>query len=439
MSSAGDLRDLLRGRDFRRLLGTRLTSQAGDGVFQVALASVFFFSPERAATAGQIAAAFAVLLLPYSLVGPFAGVLLDRWRRRTVLVRANAVRAGLVVVLAALVASGPPGPLLYAAVLACLSVNRFFLAGLSAALPHVLPQRDPLERERDLVVANALTTTTGTLAAVLGGGLGYLLRRGLGEGAAGDARLAMVAAGTYALAALLATRMHRDLLGPDADGRRPLDADALRAVAVGLVDGARHVVERRPASGALAAIGSHRFFYGVSTVAAILLYRNHFNDPADVEAGLAGLAGVVAASGAGFGLAAFVTPPVTRRIPPQRWIVLCLAAAALTESVFVLALTEAMLLVGGFVVGFAAQAVKICVDTIVQESMEDAYRGRVFSLYDVVFNVAFVAAAACAALVLPEDGASRPVYAGITAGYAVTALAYWRLARQDARDRALLA
>ena len=41
---------------------------------------------------------FAVLLLPYSLVGPFAGVLLDRWRRRQVLLWANVVRTVLALV-----------------------------------------------------------------------------------------------------------------------------------------------------------------------------------------------------------------------------------------------------------------------------------------------------------------------------------------------------
>ena len=65
-----DLRIVLRGRGFRRLFATRLASQLGDGVFQVGLAGLVFFSPERAATAGAAAAGFAVALLPYTVVGP---------------------------------------------------------------------------------------------------------------------------------------------------------------------------------------------------------------------------------------------------------------------------------------------------------------------------------------------------------------------------------
>src|SRR6476619_6437621 len=110
MGFAGDLRAVVRHRDFRRLFATRLTSQASDGMFQSALASLFFFSPEKQTSAGSVAAAFAVLLLPYSLVGPFAGVLLDRWRRRQVLVWANVLRAGMVAVVAALTFGGVTGP-----------------------------------------------------------------------------------------------------------------------------------------------------------------------------------------------------------------------------------------------------------------------------------------------------------------------------------------
>ena len=78
---------------FRRLLTVRLLSQLGDGWFQAALAGSVLFNPERAASPIAITAAFAVLLLPYSVVGPFVGVFLDRWSRRTSMGVANLARA----------------------------------------------------------------------------------------------------------------------------------------------------------------------------------------------------------------------------------------------------------------------------------------------------------------------------------------------------------
>jgi hypothetical protein len=78
------------------------------------------------------------------------------------------------------------------------------------------------------------------------------------------------------------------------------------------------------------------------------------------------------------------------------------------------------------VLGVASQGIKICVDTLVQTHVDDAFRGRVFALYDVIFNVAFVAAAAVAAAVLPESGKSYGVLAGVATGYLLTATWYAR-------------
>src|SRR4051812_697017 len=161
MNAVRHLRHLLRGRWFRRLFAVRLGSQFSDGVFQVAVASYVVFSPERAPSPGAIASALAVVLLPFSVLGPFAGVLLDRWTRRQVLAWSNFVRVALVAVLALGVHADLRGPQLFALILACLSVNRFLLAGLSAALPHVVS-------ETDLITANALTPTAGTLGFLVG-------------------------------------------------------------------------------------------------------------------------------------------------------------------------------------------------------------------------------------------------------------------------------
>jgi MFS family permease len=140
-----------------------------------------------------------------------------------------------------------------------------------------------------------------------------------------------------------------------------------------------------------------------------------------------------AASGLGFFVAAVITPEVTHRIRKSSWITICFALAAVTELGYVLTLQEWSLLLGAFVVGIAAQGSKICVDTIVQESIDDAYRGRVFSFYDVLFNVAFVSAAAFGALALPADGNSPAVFAFVAVGYALTAVVYGRTSRAAER------
>jgi MFS family permease len=407
-----DLSAVLRHSDFLGLWATRLSAQAADGVFQVALASFVLFSPDKQATPGRTAAAFATLLLPYSVVGPFAGVFIDRWRRRTILVRANLVRAALILVVAALVAAGVESPVFYVTTLAVLSVNRFFLSSLSAALPHVV------DDER-LVMANSVSTTSGTVMAVVGGAVGY----GIGY-VTTTAGIVLAAGAFYLLSSYLASRMHPDLLGPDPDEDAPSTRAALRAVLGGIAAGARHVWQRKHPAYALLAIAAHRFFYGLSTVATLLLYRNYFTDDGFFRAGLDGLGQVLGASAIGVLTAAVLTPYAVRRIGKDAWIVGLLAAACVVEIVLGFPYTQPAFLAAALLLGMVAQGAKICVDTIVQESVADAYRGRVFAFYDILFNVTFVSAATVAALILPDSGKSYAVLTVIAVGYGLTALAY---------------
>ncbi|PHQ50662.1 MFS transporter [Streptomyces cinnamoneus] len=414
-----DLRVLLHLRDFRRLLTVRLLSQAADGVYQVALATFVVFSPEKQASPAAIASAMAVLLLPYSLLGPFAGVLLDRWRRRQVLLHGNLLRAALATATALLVVARCPEWLFYASALSVTAVNRFVLAGLSAALPHVV---DSPER---LVMANSVSPTAGTLAATAGGGLAFAVRLGVPEGtAASDAWAMLLGAALYLGAALCSLRMPAGLLGPDAPGPAARVRTALATTVRGMADGLRHLAERPVAARALAAMTLMRFCYGALTVMLLMLCRHSWAD--DDKGGLAMLGYAVAASGAGYFAAALSTPWAVGRLGWLGWMTACAATAAVLEPALGLPFEPAPMLVAAFVLGVTTQGAKITTDTVVQATVDDAFRGRVFSLYDVLFNVAFVGAAGTAALMLPPDGRSAVlvvtisvIYAGITAGLAL--------------------
>ena len=87
------------------------------------------------------------------------------------------------------------------------------------------------------------------------------------------------------------------------------------------------------------------------------------------------------------------------------------------------------LLVAAFLLGLAAQNIKICVDTLVQAHVDDELKGRVFVLYDMVFNVALVAAAVIGALVLPPDGRSVPLLVLLAACYLALAVVFAAVSR----------
>ena len=198
---------MLAERDFRKLFNTRLVSQTGDGVLTAGVGTYVFFNASTFPSPTAGAAAFAVLYLPYSLIGPFAGVFIDRWSRRQILVWSALIRAVFVVATAAVMAAGNRGVPLYIAVLAVLGVNRFFLSSLSAALPHVVA-------EDKLVMANSVSPTVGGIMSSIGGILAFGLNTVTGDTERGAAVTVLVAGGCYVAAGLVATTMQRDLLGP---------------------------------------------------------------------------------------------------------------------------------------------------------------------------------------------------------------------------------
>jgi hypothetical protein len=431
MSYAADLRLVIRGQDFRRLFATRVVSALSDGVFQVGLAGYVLFSPEQQATAAEAAATAAVLLLPYSVLGPFAGVFIDRWRRRQILLYAPLIRAVAVAVTAVLLMRGDDGIPFFLTALIVFAVNRFFLSALSAALPRVVGAPE-------LITANAVSVTSGTMMTFAGAGVGYVLRVIFGAGRSGTAGVLFASAVLYVGAAFVARLMDRDRLGPEMSELRTDTREALGRVLHGLRDGARHVWERRPAAAALGAIGAHRFLYGIATIMTVLLFRNYFAGSA--EAGLGGFAVVLVVSGAGYFLAAVITPVVTGRIRKETWIAVQLAFAGVAEVLLAAPFSPVPFVMGAFVLGLVSQGVKLCVDTIVQTSVADPYRGRVFSFYDMIFNGLFVAGFAVAAALLPADGKSYGVLAVIGVGYALAALLYlaavegcgWRRSKRGA-------
>ena len=419
-----DLRGVLAGRDFRRLFATRLVSQAGDGIVTAGVGTYVFFNATTFPSPAAGAAAFAVLYLPYSLIGPFAGVFIDRWSRRQILVRSALLRSVFVALTAASMALGNRGALLYAAVLLVLAVNRFFLSSLSVALPHVVPGDK-------LVMANSVSPTIGGISATIGGIVALGLNVATGNTERGAAITLLFGGACYVAASLVAATMARDRLGParpdSREGAPPSRAPLLgelASVAAGLADGARYVARRRGPAAALGATGGFSLVFGPMFLMSVLLYRNYFyRSSVSVAEGRFGL--LVVLAGIGYACAALVTPPATRRLSKPAWITLMLAASAVVTFTLGETFLQVAYLGIGFCLYLTRQGVAICAVTILQEDVDDAYRGRVFAFYDMMFNAAYVAGAALSVVVMPQDGHSPLLVALVAAGYAVVAAAYW--------------
>ena len=394
---------------FWRLIAIRWTGQATDGLYQSALAAFLLFSPERAASAQSAAVAFAVVLLPYSLVGPVVGTVLDKYSRRQILLFANSLRSITLIFVAFVLLLGNTGLLLTITVLISFGINRLILAGLSAATPKLVS-------EINLIGANALSVTGGTIAIVLGGGLGVGLRRifnVITSTDQADALLVVVASFGYLLAALLALRMGRDELGPEPHNIAPAWYEGFNEMR----EGFRYLWARQTSFIAILVVAIQRGGLTALTLMGLILERNTFNDVQNPDAGLGGFALALVLSGVGITLGALITPPITRFIDRFIWSRSAMAAAALMPIIFAFKQNELTLILMGFFTGMAGQAVKVTNDAIVQQRTSDIYRGRVFAVYDVVVNGAIVSGALLCALFLPLSGLSRVVPLGIALTY----------------------
>lgn len=403
-------RRLLGFAGFRRLLLSRFASQWGDGLFQTGLAGAVVFNPERAVAPEAIAGGFVVLLLPYSIVGPFAGALLDRWDRRRVLVGANLLRGVLVLVAAACVAAGVSGFTLLLLALVVIGISRFVGAGLSAALPHVVPVRN-------LVEANALAVTLGAVVSVVGGaGSAIALRSVFGEGDTGSGITTSVAVIGSVLAAVVAVRFARGALGPDAVDEPPT---AMAAVARGLFDGGRVALRTPSVAAGFCALLAHRMSFGISLLLTVLLMRFSFESFGPVEAGFAGLGVLLGFGAAGIFVAGATTARVVTALGRKRSVLLAMGLAAAAQLGLGLPMVMPAALVAAFLIAYAGQVVKLCVDAAVQRDIGDEARGRVFALYDMLFNMAQVIAVSAASTVIPADGESVTLIVAATVIYLV--------------------
>ncbi len=421
-----DLRTVLAERDFRRLFATRLVSQTGDGLFTAGLGTYVFFNASSFPDPAAAAVAFAVLYLPYSLIGPFAGVFIDRWSRRQILAWAPLLRVVFAVLAAALVASGSLGAPLAVSALLVLGVNRFFLSALSAATPHVVP-RDKL------VTANSVAPTSGTIMTAVGLFGGTIVHLATGGGRAGSTVTLLCGGACYLTAGLVAMRMDRDLLGParpEGGRSRPGLLAELGTVASGLAAGIRHIAHRRRATAVLMATAVQRFLYGILLLMSILLYRNYYYAHAGANTALSHYLILGVSSAIGYGAAAVVTPVVTRRLSMSGWVTLLLAGGGILTGVLGAGLRQAEFVLLGFVLGLVAQGITIATTTIIQEEVDDGFLGRVFSLNDMLYNGSFALGAAACAAFLPVNGRSYSMLWLAAAGYVAAAAGYWLLARQ---------
>ncbi len=400
---------LVSEKNLRKLLALRWSGQLTDGIFQSGLASFVLFSPERQASAMAAALGFTVVLLPYSVVGPLVGTVLDKYSRQRIALFANSFRALILIFISYLVFTGIGGVLLVITVLFAFAANRLLLAGLSAGLPLMI------DRTR-LIGANAIAVTGGSIFLVLGGGIGLTLRQALdslGNADKSDGALLLIAAFGYFVAMLLSTRIKKFELGPLPHEDRT--ANALR-------EGIAFLRRHNDAARGILATSIQRGGLTALIIVALLLERNTFHNSADPEAGLAGVGLALSIAAVGVGLGAVIAPYAAEKFGRHRWIRYMAFGSAITPVILGIAQNVTALYVTAFVASMCGQSMKVTNDALVQSKITDDFRGRTFAIYDTTTNTAIVISALLAAIATPNSGQTLLVPTAISLIYLAVGL-----------------
>ena len=371
--------EMLRERDFRALIGGQALGQAADGFAQATFAKVLILDPLSAGTPSRVFYLFALTLVPYSLIGPYVGVFVDRWPRRALMQWANVIRAVLLLTLPIWTRVFDGDEPLYVAALLLMSLGRVFLATKGAVLPVLL-------HEHHLLGGNSLSSGVGMISALLGGAVGIFGVEIIGQ----DAAL-ICAAVIYAGAAFVLGRISSPLDHPNPPAES-LSAAVVR-VNKELAEGVSAIWVRKPARLSLIAIFVARTIGMFVVVAAILVIKEVFPGEVGDLGRVSSSAVALGAAGAGAFAGAAAAPLLGRRLANGGLI----SAGFAVSGVAIIALGGIVnipaLLALTFLGGLGGFISKVAVDAEVQQDLPDELRGRAFALYDILYNLASVVAA----------------------------------------------
>jgi hypothetical protein len=416
-------------RSFSALMGTQFLAQAADGMVQASLAKSIAFGGQKgfdvttAPSTRYLLAVVLALYVPYTLLSPFVGAFIDRYDRKLLLIRSNVFRGAVVGAVAlglAAVGDGLPDVVLILAILVALACTRILLAIKSAGLPAVV-------KGKDLLQANGLSQAGGAIFQVMGGGVALV-----GTALAPSWIVALLGAGVYVVAALVAKRVER----LEYERRTSSFVDEVKRVLRDIATGLHEVFSRPAAALGLSSFQALRmeFFGFVALVFA--LEARHLLSGGSSDKVVVAIAGAAGAVGAAIGMV--LAQKLKDRVPPYKLLAAAMTALGLGVVLFggVPTLTgySAITFTGalGFFLG------KISADTIMQQALPDGFRGRGFSLFDIAYNLGWIVPAFVLALVWSEDRVRLILISSGVVFLVVAALIYgWairikdQLARQD--------
>ena len=379
-----------------RMTELHLVSSAADAMVVTALASTIFFSVPTEQARSRVLTSLLVTMVPFVVLAPLIGPLLDRVRRgrRIAIGVTMGARAWLAWVMASALTEGQAGFALYPAAFAFLVSQKAYLVVRAAALPRVLPPGG------ELVGANARMSAAGVVAMAIGGPLGVGCTHWLGPEWTLRVTFVLYLVGVGLTLALTARVDSTDATAelPVADpggvhdgATRPLPTGVLRTGA--LHWGARSVIGLR----------GNAAFRAVTGFLTLFLAFRLRTEPLPGWSATAAVGLVIALAAVGGAIGTALGALVRGRRPEVVVVVLVgLLTVAAAWPAFDYRL--ASVLVVALVAGLAQSLGKLCLDALIQDEVPDARRTSAFARSETVLQLAWVLGGAIG-LALPLSGA----------------------------------
>ncbi|HEY7599006.1 MAG TPA: MFS transporter [Candidatus Limnocylindrales bacterium] len=407
-------RDVLRIPDFRRIFAGQLISDFGDSLTMLAL---LLLVNELTGSVAALAVMAIVLALPQVTIGVLAGVYVDRWDRRRVMLVADLARAG--VVLGFLLVRTPDALwLLYLLGLVQASIGTFFTPARTAFVPRFVPREG-------LLAANSLNQGGRLVASVLGTGTAGVI-----VGLFGVTWPAFVLDSlTFVISFLFVLRIATP--GRVAAAAGAATTGVLRSV----VEGIRVVAGSRLLTGTLISAGVVMLGLGAVNVLFVPLLINELRVPATW------FGAIELAQTSSMILSAAILATVLARVGATRVISVTLAGTGVVIALLAGVSEVWQVIVLLFAVGWLITPLQAAVTTIVQTETTSAVRGRVAALLSSTFQTASVASMAVAGIFGEVIGV-RGVFlgaAGVIGLATVVSVVLFRGVRQPAAPAAPLA
>ena len=379
------IRDVLRIRDYRNLFAGQVVSDIGDGI---TLLLVLLVINDLTGSSFALALMAIAEAVPAFTVGLAAGVYVDRWNRRRIMLASDLLRAGIVLAFG-LVQTAALVPLLYLLGFTQASIGTFFRPARGAMLPHIVPAAG-------LPAANSLAQGSQVIGGVIGAGIAGLLFGVFGSAPIGFAIDAATFLISFAFVSRIATSAG-EIRGDERAASR--GGGMLTSIRAGfeVVRGSRVLAGITMAS-AVTMLG-----LGAVNVLFVPLIVGELKVSATWMAGI-DLAQTIGMLGA----AALVTTLV-RRIAPTSIITLGLAGIGVCIGLMAGVSSVWQVLLILLAVGLFVTPLQAMVQTMVQTSAGDATRGRVVSLLQAAMSTASVASMAIGG-VLADVAGVRLVY-----------------------------